>query len=503
MQNIIKLIKELTPREKAYFRKFTKIHHAQKEKNYLKLYEAIIKNEAIDIDSLRKKFKGTKIYNHFSSEMHYLFEQLMKALLNYNLNNNDSSRILKNISYIEILLAKGNKTRAAKLLKNAKQLAYEKEDFPLIIKLIQLEEQILFKQGILNFIQNLETLRKERQEVNQKIENINELRVLKEMIRDFQYSHLFIDDPQQFPNIFNHRLLSDESKALSLTALDSWHYAHVAKAYVTRSYEGGVKAGEAYFRFLKNNQYFFSEDKLLPVISNYLLSFSLIGDKNRFYKLLEVLDQLENNPLLDKAYIDYIRIGRLLELSYRTQDLSLEMQILENAEVFLEKQLHELAASHKEFLFFRVTRACINLQAYKKAQDMITFWQQEGGQVFMISIRRLLKLIIIYELGWTRTLIAEIAASYKSLRRHKQYNALEKVMIRFFRKSLKNNFDEPKQLKLLEQQLESIKKNSNDNKYFEYFDYHRWCQKKVLQSGVSQFRKQIPHYYTYTDGDVE
>lgn len=479
MHKVIQIIRKMTSREKAYFRKFSKMHHMQAEKNYLKLYEAISKHKHMEVEELRKQFKGTKLYTHFSSEMNYLFEQLMKSLLNYNLNSNENAKVLKNIAYIEILLAKGNKKMAAKLLRNAKLLAYKKEDFPLIIKLIELEEQILFKQGILNFIPKLEALRKERSEVNLKIENINELRVLKERIRDFQYTHIFIDEPASFPAIFQNPLVLDKSKALSLTALDYWHYAYVAMEYVRRSYQKGIEASFQYFLFLENNAHLFGKEKRLPAISNYLLFLSLMKDTEGFYQVMDTLELLAKTPGLDQAYVSYIKIGRTLELSYRTFDGVLAKQTLADAEAFLTNKYAELAASHKEFFFFRIVRTSIDIRDFEKAQELINSWYQHGVLEFMISVRRMLKLIILYELNWHRVLETEVLASYKILRRHQKYHKLEKVLLSFFRKITKGQFEERKQLERLENQLKLIEASKADNKFFEYFNYRRWCQDKL------------------------
>ena len=475
MQSILQLIDGMTSREKAYFRKSAQTHPTKRDKNYLKLYDLIISNPNIKVGALKSKLKGTKILTHFTAEMNYLFDQVMRSLLNYNLNKNSTSQILKLIGYIEILLLKDNKERARKLLNFAKKLAYRGEDFALIIKLIDLEERILFKQGILNFIKKLEALGKERQEVTNKIQNINQLRVLKEQVRDFQYSHIFINYPDQHSHIFFNPLFLDESKILSLTGLENFYYTKVVIGYVTRNYKDAVIASEFYLQFLEKNNHLFPKTKFLPALSNYLLSLTNVIDKKQFFKVLKKLEALESDKSLPQYYINYIKYGRQLDLAYKLSNDEYSEKILLEANEFLKRDSHLLAEAQRDYFFYYMIRACIDLRKFEKAQELMTLWYELGVQEFLIGIRRLCRMIIIFELGWYQMLESEVQTSYKVLKKHKRYGRLEKVCIGCFRKISKRPFMQKNFLLQLEEQLQEVKGNKDENKLLEYIDFHRWC----------------------------
>ncbi len=484
MNAIIRIVKEMTSREKAHFRKYTEMHQRKRDKNYLKLYTSILAQPICDAESLRKHFKGTPIHAHFSSEMNYLFEQLMKALMIFHLNNRNSYKLLKLIFYIELLLEKGERKKAAKLLKQAKETAYQFEDFSLVIKTIELEERVLFKQGILNFGEKLESLEKERQLATDKINNFNRLRLLREQVREFQFTHIYVNSPEKYPEVFEHPLLAGESTALSKHALEVYYYTKCIIEYLQRNYEEGIVASRIYLSFLEEHEYLFPDAKLLPALSNYLLMLSLLGAKEEFELIMQKLYLLESKKSLDQHYIEYIRNCRSFELCYTLSDQKMAEETLTKAIFILTKQNEYLAEAQKDYLFYYAIRCCIDLRQFEKGFELMNLWYELGVEEFSTSLRRIFKLIIIYELGYVQWLETEIQTTYKVLKKRKKYARLEKTFIAFFRKFAANPTREKKLLYHLNVDLDLVSKSKEDNKYFGYINYCRWCEDRCKALGV-------------------
>ena len=109
-----------------------------------------------------------------------------------------------------------------KVLKQAKSLAYHFEEFTIIFQLIQMEEEILFSHGILHFTAHLEKLKKEREEITQKIQNLNELKLLKVLARELQFIDMpQITNPENHPRVFANPFLEDKKNINSLKAQPS------------------------------------------------------------------------------------------------------------------------------------------------------------------------------------------------------------------------------------------------------------------------------------------
>jgi len=153
----------MTMREKAYFKRFASLYSENTEKNYLLLFEAIAKMEHFDKALLYKHFEGKPIARHLSSELNYLLKQLLKSTANFYLKSAMPMKLQQGILYTEILIERGFPKKAFKFLNKAKK-------------------------GILGFTENLEALGKERELITSKINNLNQLRLLREQIREWQLS---------------------------------------------------------------------------------------------------------------------------------------------------------------------------------------------------------------------------------------------------------------------------------------------------------------------------
>ena len=480
------LINSLSVREKAYFKRYAGTYSGNESKNYLRLYEAVEQEGTFDADNLRQQFRGESMEKHLSSEANYLLEQLMRSLLNYHLEDSQSRKLIKLVLFIDLLTERGFSKQALKTLKKAKKLAYKYEEFTLILKLIQLEESILFKEGILNFTQKLQELKEERNILNEKIHNLNELRLLREQTRELQFSEVFVTDTMEFPHIFHNPLLSSIDKALSISAKEHWYYVKEVGHYLTRNYNEGQKGLLEFMRFMEAHLYFFKKSKILSVLSNYMLLSALLKDQKSFYDAHEKLIQLKKDPQLDKVYIDYISYVRLFELYYLLDDFSSTKSLLKKADKFLKTHVNDLVGAQANYTVFVVVRACIETDQFEEAVDWLNFWHQVPSLEYTLIHRRLFTLIAYFELNWNELLDTEIEATIKTLKSHKKYDKTANSFCSFFKKYLKHPHYRERYLKLLRSQIEQIKSSHEDNKPFEYFDFLKWCDRKLKELKTSK-----------------
>jgi len=185
------IIHKLSTREKAYFRRFSKLHGKREDKFYIQLFDALLKMPVYDIKNLKDQFATSSFADRITSQLAYLNEQLLKSLANYYLDSSPQFTLQKFILFVELLNKKDQKKQSQRLLFKAKKIAYRIEDFTTILKLIQLEEEIFFNQGALKFTKQLEKLKHERIQLYESINDVNELRLLLEKIRDLFYINVF------------------------------------------------------------------------------------------------------------------------------------------------------------------------------------------------------------------------------------------------------------------------------------------------------------------------
>ena len=222
---LYELIKSLSTSEKVYFKRNTKIHAGKNSKNYLKIYTIYEKLKSYDKNVLSTHFKGTTIEKYLSSEVNYLREKILISLFNFNMNGSKRNQIQKGILLIEVLAAKGFQKEALKKLIQIKKSALKQEEFTWIIRLIELEEIVLFKEGIVGYRDKLEQLHLQREQVTNTIKNLNNYHILRHEIRELQFDeHLIFNINESFKNLDNNPLILDSENCMSKRAKEHWYY---------------------------------------------------------------------------------------------------------------------------------------------------------------------------------------------------------------------------------------------------------------------------------------
>lgn len=475
-------IHSLRMREKAYFKRYAQLQSNSAKKNYLRLYEALEQQEYYDKNQLLKRFEGEPLSRHFSSEANYLAEQLLNSLTNFHFETSNSRKLIKLILQIDLLTERGFRKKAQKVLNKAKKMADKFEEFSIKLKLIQLEEELLFKHGILHFTQQLQVLQEERSQITQKIQNLNELRLLREQIRELQFSAGFVRQPEKFPHLFANPILDEEQHALSLNAKENWHYIQCLRHYLLLDFRAAKIANHTYFLFFKQHASFFKQKKLLPVLSNLLYFSALDKDQELFAVALSELQQLETEKEVDQHYVKYIKYARILELYYQTNDSTNTRVILTEAQPFTKNHHHELGGTERDYLVRLIIRAHIQAQQWEEAQDWINFWYKVKEANHAINILKLFSLIIYCELDYRHLLASERISSTKLLQKLKQYGPLEKQFLQFFKKWNKIPTAElGDQLILLEEliaDLEDLEVQNIQQMPLVFFNFKAWATQK-------------------------
>ncbi len=477
-------VSSLTFREKAYFKRYSQTYSDKENKNYLKIYGFLEKQKKYDAKALKEFFSDEKFIKYLSSEKHYLLEQLLNSLINFHFGTSTYRKLIKWILYINILSEKGFRKKAVKVLKQAKTLAYHFEEFTIILQLIQMEEEILFSHGILHFTAQLETLKKEREEINQKIQNLNELRLLRVQARELQFEEMpHVSDPEKYPHVFANPFLQNKKNINSLKARDLWLYIKSTKHYLVREFKESQQSNRSHLVFFEEHEYLFSNNHKLPLLSNYLLLSAKVKDEKSFYEALEKLTDLEGKKGIDTIYLGYIKYARLFELFYKTENTKATKNLIPEVGEYLEKSLDQLGSTEVDYMLILMIRACIETHQFSKAQQWLNLWYKTETLDVSLSIIKLFTMITYYELGYLPLLQYEINSAYKSLKKRKKLKKLERLFIRFFKKFIKDpNIKKNQKLLLsLKDSLTELHQDPNENILFEQFDFLKWCDRKLVE----------------------
>ena len=94
---------------------------------YLKLFDAIDKQENYDEDDIKKKFAKEKFINQIHVAKNYLYNNILKSLRLYHSDRSKVNELMDILRDVQILYDKSLYKQCRKLLEKAKKLAYTYE----------------------------------------------------------------------------------------------------------------------------------------------------------------------------------------------------------------------------------------------------------------------------------------------------------------------------------------------------------------------------------------
>ncbi|MBL0327898.1 MAG: hypothetical protein IPP64_00425 [Bacteroidetes bacterium] len=139
------LVKNLSMSEKRYFKIFSSRHVIAGENNYIRLFDAIDKQEQYDEEKIKALFSQETFVSHLPSEKHYLYNHILDGLNAFHKDRTFLTRYCNIIMTIEILYNKGLFNHCKKLIKKAKAEAYSLEKFSILKLIVRWEILVYIK----------------------------------------------------------------------------------------------------------------------------------------------------------------------------------------------------------------------------------------------------------------------------------------------------------------------------------------------------------------------
>ena len=171
------LVKSLTKSEKRYFKLSSSLQ--QGDKNYVKLFDAIEAQSKYNEEQIKTEFQGTTFINHLPSEKNHLYSLLLKSLRSFHSDKSVSAQMQEYLKNIEILYNKALYTECAKIVRKAKKIASNHEEFYFSLELINWD-RLLTEEGYArgNFSKNIDALVLEEEDILEKLRNLAEYQIL-------------------------------------------------------------------------------------------------------------------------------------------------------------------------------------------------------------------------------------------------------------------------------------------------------------------------------------
>ena len=174
-EDLFHLIKSMSRSEKRYFKVSSAQNAFKEEKNYIKIFNSIDKQQVYNKDKLLKLFIEEKTINALHAAKSYLYYLILRSLRNFHAGKSTDREIHELLDYVELLFEKQLYKQCIKVLKRASEIALKTEQFLHLLKINNWHYKILREmQDVEDLKELLNTLPAQEQQLMKQYMNCRE-----------------------------------------------------------------------------------------------------------------------------------------------------------------------------------------------------------------------------------------------------------------------------------------------------------------------------------------
>jgi hypothetical protein len=501
-----RLIHTLSKTEKRNFKLYASKYDSQGKSNYIKLFDAIEKQEQYDEEQVKKLFSREKFIKHLPSEKNYLYNLLLESLQALHAEESLAYKLKKRIHQAAILLKRGLTDQSTKLLKKTKENALQNELYAVMLEALQLEKQILTRNYYTNTTQaDLDAIYTAEKKCIELIAETNEYWKLFSAFYRFHYGKGSVRDAEgwnQIKTIFSHPLLSDISKARTFqTQLDFLHI-HALYYFMSGEPAKAYEFNKQQLALLESKPEKLKEysKRYQATLNNSLMDGLNLGLYDEVERGIEKLRKLpvntDENTIQQRA--DIFRLSTILELNVIMKRGTFEkgflrisplVKELENYESYIVK--HNLLTIY--YLFAYVS---FGAQKYKDAVRWLNKIINDAEENVLQDIHafaRIFSLIVHYELKNHDLMDYLNQQTVRYLNKRSKFYMAESILLKNLKKlsdATQSSRSLEKTFKDMEAELLPLAKDPVESKAFEYFDLLSWIKSKLSRKDFAYMVQQ-------------
>lgn len=492
------LIQSLDQSEKRYFKIFASSHVKGEQNNYVRLFEAIDKQDVYDETALLKKFDKERFVKQFAVTKNYLYNILLRSLRNYNEGKKVESKINENLAILRILYQKGQHKNALNILKKTKKLATDYELFEQKLSILKLEEK--FQGSLLkltDYLTTLESLYKEKKQLLKLLDNqyllgnisaqISTLYNRYNIVRNEEEKKIFDDIIAQNP------ILENIDNALSFNAkeswLDIWSIYYTVTENHEKLYEYDSKIAELYEKhpLIKSEMFYNYMMARYNLLHTYKEmrpgDHSLIGKIHELRELVNKESKKLGKPV--KILLAVLTYSMEIEFYYSEFEFKECLQLLPKIKKFIKDNSDLIMLEYKNDIYFTYAKIFFFLDNFKESANYLELVQldnrslSEDHSTYQVKI---LNLLLHYEFGNFALLDSELKATRRFLKINKRLYDIEKMILKYLQKLIHVSSDKQR-IQLFEKmktEFEELVQNAtNKNVFLRYLKFPFWIESQL------------------------
>ncbi len=475
--DLFHFIKSLDKKEKKYFRRFASSRPGGTEAKYVKLFDAIKKQDEYSEEKIigSLKISGKPRLANMKKHLHNL---VLHAMRDLHAGGKMESRLNELSETIPLLFEKGLYSQCIKTLRSARKLAYEKEDFSELLHLIEWEKRMAEARVYGGFSRNINDIENEEKMLSEKLQIMRNYQNIRYYIHRHYSGNGFArtkKEQQIYLDLLKKDALRNRKEKLPYNAQCDYYFARGVCYFATSDWEKCYSNQKSLIAFMEAypGRLQYEKRKYLTTLTNFFAILRLMG---KYDECIPVLSKIRSIHFDDRA--------NTLELDMyaSTGDFKKGLPLAKKTE---HKMQHSSGTPYENTVdIFNITYTYFGLADYNSSLKWINkiINNEANAKTDIYCFAKILNLIIHFELGNTELLEYIVKSTYGYLYRRKRLYKFETCVLDFIRNKISRTASRGELLnsfKSLRTDLTRLSHDPFEKQALEYFDFISWLDSKI------------------------
>lgn len=501
---VFRLIRSLSKSEKRYFKLYVSQHIIKDSSQYIALFDAIEKQKQYSEKDIYKELSG--LIKNIPSTKYHLQQKILESIVLFNKGKSVTSILMQEYEHAIILTDKSLHREAYNKLMKIKTIAYEKEQFELLLSIIQHQRRLLLtklfekKESEIAFEKILE----EKKRILAILSRTNEYEVLAQKVDTITKEGLGQrsgEIKKKFNAIIQNPLINDEKNATGIYSKKLLYY--ILQNYYTlnsdhKKSEEYASKGLALTESTLDKK---NKQELLAYINalNNLLNNQIKTGK--YTAALETIKKLKTLPEeynirdRDEAWFKILQYGYIEEISVYNLQCRFEKSIAANKFLFplFDPVRNKISVEYKLVYFGNIAYTFFASGRYKES----LYWLNEQFSLPKELIRediivsmKILNLINNFELNNSDLLEYVNLSAHRFFKKRTNMYKVESAIVKFMQHYHKTDPDDKMiAFQKLRKEIVLAIKSPEESAALENFDVISWIDSKLQNRPFAEMVK--------------
>ena len=500
---LFSLIKSMNPSEKRYFKLMTREEEGQDQSKFLQLFNLIDSLNEYDEDelALKAEFVTTGQLSNLKAN---LYKKLLMSLRNYNISSTPDMQTRELVDHAQLLFDRSLYKQCEEVLKKAKTQALKNDNLEQLLVILKWQKNLFFQTASTDNRNRAKSIISEVEEVNNRINNINQYTNLQLELNAIYLKTGFIKNENEYHqilNLFSSSLPKVKEDDLSLTEKSSLYSLFVDYYFFIQDFEMGYSYAKKWVELFHSKSLIYTQlEEYIKALNSLMIAQNKLVKYNEFVKTkrklraLRYLPAIQINENINLKLFKYTYVHEFNGL-FMKGDFTHGTLLMEKIKPRINEYIERLDDHSRVIMYYKI--ACLYVGDNNYSESLI--WlnriinsEKDDLREDIHGFARILQLICHYELGHTDVIDYYVRSTYRFLLKTENLQLFQKYILNFLKK-LSSSISEQEILARFERLLEQLlplENNPYEKRAFIYFDIISWLEGKLQNRLVQDVIKE-------------